>query len=324
LDEIRRAPSLHRAERLRLERGAEPPESLVVSEDGLLEALGALAPEAAQRLRRRVVFDESARATAVKIAAGVALIAAVYFWGLPALASFIAPRVPASWEEDLGRGVVARAVPEALRCDEPQLRAAMDAILERLVQAVPQSPYRFTVTVADNPAINAFAAPGGYLVVNRGLLEATRTPEELAGVLAHEVQHVLQHHSMRAMAREIPLRIAIAAMFGGDGFGDLAGRFATTLAATRYQRADELEADREGLALLLAARVDPRGMTDFFGTLAREGRDAPRFATYLSSHPQTADRLAALRALAGQPTAPPVPLVPEISWEAISRSCTGP
>jgi predicted Zn-dependent protease len=128
---------------------------------------------------------------------------------------------------------------------------------------------------------------------------------------------------MRAMAREIPLRIAVAAMFGGDAFGELAGRAAGTLAATRYQRGDELEADREGLALLQAARVDPRGMVDFFGTLAAEGRDAPRFATYLSSHPQTADRIAALRGFVAQAGATPLPLAPDYPWEEIGRSCRG-
>ena len=322
-DEIRCVPRLHRAERLRLERGTELPQSLVVTEDGLLEAVRAVAPEAVQRLGKRGAFDAEARATVVKIGLAAAVLAGLYLWGLPALATFVAARVPVSWEENLGRGVVARAVPPAKRCDEPEQQAAVEAILQRLVATIPESPYRFSVTVADNPVINAFAAPGGYLVVNRGLLRATRTPEELAGVLAHEVQHVLLRHSMRAMAREIPLRIAIAAMFGGDAFGELAGRFAGTLAATRYQRGDELEADRQGLALLQAARVDPRGMVDFFGTLAAEGQDAPRFATYLSSHPLTADRIAALQGLVIQGDGTPLPLSPDYPWEEIGRSCRG-
>jgi len=320
-DELRRVPSLHRAERLRLERGDQLPGSLVATEDGLLEAIRAVAPESARRLGKRVAFDAQAQATVARIGLGVATVAAIYFWGLPALATLVADRVPVSWEENLGRGVVARAVPPAERCTDPRQQAAVETILQRLVTAIPESPYRFTVIVADNPAINAFAAPGGYLVVNRGLLRATKTPEELAGVLAHEAQHVLLHHSLRAMAREVPLRIAIAAMFGGDAFGDLAGRFAGTLAATRYQRGDEMQADQRGLALLQAARVDPRGMVDFFATLAAEGRDAPRLATYLSSHPQTGDRIAALEAMIADGTPAPAPLLPDYPWKEAGDSC---
>ena len=191
-----------------------------------------------------------------------------------------------------------------------------------MVSAAPESRYHFTITVADDSVINAFAAPGGAVVMNLGLLEATRTPEELAGVLAHEVQHVLLHHHMRGLAREVPLRIALAALFGGDGVGELAGRTAGTLASLRYRRGDEEEADREGLRLLQAARIDPRGMVTFFNTLAAEGREAPRLAKYLSSHPETADRIASLQRLisAAGETAP-LPLLPDYPWERIAGSC---
>lgn len=321
-DEIRRVPPLHRGERLRLERGGELAESVVLSEDGLLEAVRAVSPEAARRMGRRAVLDESARDTIAKIGLGVAALAALYVWGLPALASFVAPRVPVSWEDRLGRGVVDRMVPPSRRCVDPARQAALEGILARLLATAPESPYRFTLIVADDSVINAFAAPGGYVVVNLGLLRATETPEELAGVLAHEVQHVLRRHSTRAIVREIPLRIAVATMFGGDAIGELAGRAAGTLAATRYQRGDELEADREGLRMLQAAQVDAGGMVDFFGTLAAQGREAPRLATYLSSHPQTADRIAALEGLVANARYTPIPLVPDYPWETMGQSCT--
>lgn len=321
-DEIRRVPPLHRGERLRLERGGELAEAVVVSEEGLLEAVRAVAPDAARRMGRRPLLDESARDTITKIGLGLAALAAIYVWGLPALASLVAPRIPVSWEERLGRGLVERMVPPTSRCTDPARQEALEDILARLLATTPDSPYRFTLMVADDSVINAFAAPGGYVVVNLGLLQATRTPEELAGVLAHEVQHVLRRHSTRAIVREIPLRIAVAAMFGGDAIGELAGPAAGALAATRYQRGDELEADREGLRMLLAAQVDPRGMVDFFGTLAARGREAPRLATYLSSHPQTADRSAALEALVADARRAPIPLVPDYPWERIGQSCT--
>src|SRR5439155_1603227 len=75
------------------------------------------------------------------------------------------------------------------RCLDPALQTTVDAIVARLVARAPDT-YRIRVTILDHPAVNAFAAPGGHIVVLRGLLERTRTPAELAGVLAHEIQHV--------------------------------------------------------------------------------------------------------------------------------------
>lgn len=322
-EEIRRVAPLHRGERLRLERGGEFPESVVVGEDGLLEALHAMAPVAARQVGARARPDDSTQATVAKIGLGLAALAAIYFWGLPAFASLVAPRVPVAWEEELGRGLVERMAPSSRRCADPTRQAALEAILNRLVATTPASRYHFTLLVADDSVINAFAAPGGYVVVNLGLLKATKTPEELAGVLAHEVQHVLLHHHMRALAREVPLRIAVAALFGGDASGAFAARAASTLGALRYQRGDELEADREGLVMLQAAHVDPRGMVDFFNTLAAEGSEAPRLVTYLSTHPQTADRIAQLQRLVPrQGGTPTEPLVPDYLWAQAGEACT--
>ncbi len=163
--------------------------------------------------------------------------------------------------------------------------------------------------------------PGGYIVVNRGLLEKTETPEELAGVLAHEVQHVVQRHATRALFREMSVRILLASLTGdANGLGQALSA-AGKLGGLRYQRGDEEAADRDGMKMLQAARIDPSGMISFFRRLAREGQRGPQAPAYLSTHPQTADRILQLERLAAQAHYTPVTLLPGYLWEEMKTVC---
>ncbi len=312
--ELRRVTPLGN-EALRIERKAEPVETLTVTEPGLPEAAPALG-------KSRAAFDAAARSTFGRVVAGAIVVAVIYFFGLPALAGVVAPHVPLAWEEQLGSGMVQQMVPADARCHDSLGQAVVEEIVARLVSVVPGSPYRFRVTLADDSIINAFAAPGGYVVVNRGLLEATRTPEELAGVLAHEIQHVVNHHATRAMIREIPLQVAASAISGGgNALGALASRAVGTLGVLRYHRGDELEADRDGVRMLQTARVDTKGMIDFFRTLSLQDAGQPRAVAYLSTHPQTADRISELRRLASEASYTPVPLPGAGSWDIVKAAC---
>ncbi len=157
------------------------------------------------------------------------------------------------------------------------------------------APYEFTWHVADNPAVNAFAIPGGHIVVFTGLIKAAQTSEEVTGVLAHEMQHVVQRHSLKAMVHNIGWRATIAVVTG-DWTGGMLGEAVTQLGVLKYGRDKEAEADMKALALLKAVRVDPNGMVKFFETLAQTGTDqtgAP--IEFLSTHPSTTERIAALR-----------------------------
>src|SRR5438270_501081 len=108
---------------------------------------------------------------------------------------------PVQWEAQLGQDVMEEVTRRTERCGDPQLATALEEIVATLTTAWTPSLYTFRVTVLDVPAINALAAPGGYIAVYRGLLEKTEAPEELAGVLAHEMQHVLHRDATRALIR---------------------------------------------------------------------------------------------------------------------------
>jgi len=319
---IRQTQGSYDGEQVRLEYGAQPAQSIVVQD---IAFLGALQEAALTRVghvhdprRRRLRL----RLTVVSALALVPALAGLYLWGIPAVAKILTPLVPLSWEERLGDSVFEHVAPAGQRCNDSLRSAALERILGRLSAAVPGSPYHLQLTVVDQPAINAFALPGGRLVVLRGLLEAADTPEQLAGVLAHELQHVYKRHSTRAVIEQGSTGLLIAAVTG-DITGALASGIegARVLGMLRYSRLHEEEADRDGLRLLQAAGIDSAGMIAFYRTM--EGKQSRRAhaPSYLSTHPDTGDRIANLVTLAGQSPLHPVVLLSGEEWNDARSIC---
>jgi predicted Zn-dependent protease len=186
----------------------------------------------------------------------------------------------------------------------------------------PNIPYTFRVIVVKDPIVNALAAPGGYILVFRGLLDRTRSPEELAGVLAHEFQHVLRRHATRALLQNVSSGLLVAALMG-DASGVMAFGLesARTLGTLRYSRQNEEEADTEGMRLLIQAGIDPAGMIAFFEVLQRGDRKGAALFQYLSTHPQTQERVERLKLLAAQSQVKPVKLLPDYDWRDIRNIC---
>jgi predicted Zn-dependent protease len=306
-------------EQVRFERGEDPVEALVLHDPGVLDAIRELAPaEAAGRFRGfRTRLDW--RRVAALVAAVVAFGTGLYLWGIPLLADRLAAKVPVSWEEELGRSARDQMLAVAGRCTDSLLLSTVERLVGQLAVAT-SSPYTFRTVVSAGDQVNAFAAPGGYIVLNRGLIRRTARPEELAGVLAHEMQHVLRRHGTRAILRQVPTRLVLAALAGDAAGASQAAQALGTLGNLRYQRGDEEEADVLGIALLNDAGADATGMADFFATLERQAGDVPRGLGYLSTHPRTAERIERTRQLAAQ-AGGARPLLPEVRWEVVRERC---
>ena len=317
--EIRQAQGAYAGEPIRLER--QPAEVLVLEDIAFLSAVHQIAPDApfhnpATR-RRRVLLT----VLALGLLCGV--LAASYVWLLPALASRLAEHVPIAWEERLGEAVMNQLAPPGMRCSGQAGQHALEAMLARLTTAVPESPYTFRIVVVDSPIVNALAAPGARIVVFRGLLAATRAPEELAGVLAHEMAHTLRHHPTRAIIQQASTGLVIAALTGAAR-GALAYSLeaARTLAMLQYSRDFEEEADQEGARILLAAGISPAGLIRFLE--ATQKAEGPRAALprYLSTHPDTPSRILRLQKLAGE-MPPDSPVLAPAAWRQVQRICPG-
>ena len=154
---------------------------------------------------------------------------------------------------------------------------------------------RYRVIVLDNPnQINAFALPAGFLYVYTGLLLAADNEAELAGILAHEIGHVVGRHSANQLATQLGLNILVSLALGenSEELASLAAQAGTSGALARFSRDDEREADAFGVKYTMAAGYDPRGLLTFFEKLKKlEGRRQSGLESLLSSHPATQERI---------------------------------
>ncbi|HNW44709.1 MAG TPA: M48 family metallopeptidase [Elusimicrobiales bacterium] len=191
---------------------------------------------------------------------------------------------------------------------DPALEAYVAGVGQKITAVCDRRALAYSFYVLDTDMVNAFAAPGGYIFVTKGILKAMSDESELAGVLGHEVGHVVGRHSMKAMEKQYGYQalLNIAAMVTRR---DLSGMeqytgYLTNMLLLGYGRDNEFESDMLGTRYALAAGYDPHGNADFFRKLqAMEGgKKANDLEKLFQSHPPTAERIKKVEAQAGQAT----------------------
>ncbi len=243
-------------------------------------------------------FQSSPRRIVLEVGLVVLIIIALgagATWGGGALAGALTPVVSTRVDRAIGASAAQQLTLGGGECPNPAARAYVEELARPLLDAAGELPFEFEFRVADDPAVNAFALPGGYVTVNRGLLEAAETGEEVAGVLAHEIQHALLRHGTRRVLRRFGGRALLWLATGGSDVHVFA-QSVGYLTELDYDRVQESEADREGLELLVRAGVDPRGLATFFERLRAMGGSA--LPELLSTHPDPGNRAEAVRAAA--------------------------
>lgn len=221
------------------------------------------------------------------------------------LIGFAAQTTSGHLDEEIGAESAVAVATQMGIYDDPALTEYVTAVGERLVDVLQDDRFTFRFFVVDDPSPNAFALPGGFVFVTRGLLPLLQTEDELAGVMAHEIIHVTERHGVRRSRRGLfgALLQAPGQIVGGlvdPSVGALinapiAG--ANKLVLASYSRDQEREADTKGIALLANAGYDPSQLSRFLGRMAGAvalvtGEAEQR--TMLRDHPVTADRVAYL------------------------------
>lgn len=320
---------VYRGRPVRLRCG-DRPARLSVPDAAILEALAAEAPQLAARNLLGVRHGGRVLAWGGLTLAAIALMA----WSLPRLAEPVAALIPVGWEEALGARVVEGLVydltgadPEDAFCAGERGTAVLDRLVERLASTV-DTPYRFAVRVARAPGrVNAFAAPGGQVVMLSGLIDEAASPEVVAGVLAHEMGHVVERHATEGIVRALGLAAIIGAVTGdAASVGASSAQLGAALLTLSYSREAEAEADRRGVDMLNAAGISAAGLADFFDRLAGEAADGDDesgrrgradYGGLLRSHPASRARAEAIRAAAtGQG-----PAMSAADWQALKSIC---
>jgi len=206
--------------------------------------------------------------------------------------------------------------------EDPEITEYLQSLGMRLASQAHEGAHRFTFFAIRDSGINAFALPGGFIGVNAGLVTATRSEAELAGVLAHEIAHVTQRHIARSIqnagrANLASMAAVLAAILIGATTGLPSDAVLGTVTAAQglaaqnqinYTRANESEADRVGIGILAASGFDPVGMPDFFATMQqRSGSGGRNIPALLRTHPVTSDRIAETRDRANRLERPRTP-----------------
>jgi predicted Zn-dependent protease len=218
----------------------------------------------------------------------------------------IARQVPASWEEKLGEMVFKQISSRSRLIEVPALQRQLETITGPLVAGVKSDRYQFKFHIVEDASLNAFALPGGTVAIHSGLLLRAQSPEEIAGVLAHEISHVTRQHSLRNMIETLGLYAILGAFFGdAEGLMAVLAEHSGTLLQLKFSRDFERDADEQGWQAMRAADINPHGMITMFQKLDEEheamrqktgvlggGIEAPDF---LSTHPHTKDRVADLQ-----------------------------
>jgi beta-barrel assembly-enhancing protease len=215
----------------------------------------------------------------------------------------VADRIPARWEARLGQSALSQLKAGNEFIEDTAIRDQLREITDPVFQGIPETKYDFRVYLARNPEINAFALPGGIIVLNSGLILSATGPEQVAGVLAHEAAHVTLRHGLRQVIGTVGLFALVQALFG-DATGLMAVLIdnSALLLTRKYSRDYEREADETGWKYLTAAGIDPRGMISFFERLLEETRTGETLPAglgdalnFLSTHPATPERIDRLR-----------------------------
>jgi predicted Zn-dependent protease len=208
-------------------------------------------------------------------------------------------------EHRLGAAVVQRIRAQDLVIDDVQLSEYLASVGQSIAAYAQNQGSPFTFFWVNDASINAFAAPGGFIGINAGLILATQSEAELAGVIAHEVAHVTQRHIARGFADQQQLGIPFAAAMLASallaatsdsqvGSAAMAGTMAASVQhRINFTRANEQEADRVGTQFLLQSGFDPNGMANFFARLERKAMgSAARVPEFLLTHPLPRNRVA--------------------------------
>jgi predicted Zn-dependent protease len=215
----------------------------------------------------------------------------------------LAETIPIEWELKLGEQLFQQVAQSQTMINDPALTAQLGKITAPLVGGITNSRYPLKFHIVDDATLNAFALPGGHMIVHSGLLLAADAPEEVASVMAHEIAHVTERHGFRKMISSLGLYQILQA-FVGDASSLLAVLANNTafLAERRFSRDFEREADQVGWNYLVAANIAPDGMIRFFKKLqAEEQKQSPGEAAgtalaILNTHPATQERLDSLEA----------------------------
>lgn len=274
-------------------------------------------------LMRRDVRAGTFRKVALWLGGASAAVVLMLFVILPGLSDFLADNLPVETEVAFGKSVMAQIewiVSDEdgtdLTCTNEKGLAALDAMKARLI-GDRDIGYDLDLSVFDHEMVNAFAAPGGQIVIFRGLIDEAESAEEVAAVLGHEIGHVVARDPTRLTLRSVGSAGILSVVLGDVTGGTVIAAAGDHLLQTSYTRDAEAAADVFALGLMNDANIDTGPMAGFFDRIAKMTDILPE---YLSSHPLSAGRAEAARANA-ETHEDTTPILTGAEWQDLRKIC---
>ncbi len=302
---------------------ADNPDARLLIEDG--EGWKILYPILLHHSKKRFSLPTSLGAFFCYIIVSVSILVFL-FMIFPRLIEASAYLIPSKVEKMIGERVVGTLI-DGEACSNPEGVAALDKLVGRLAQHTKRK-IDYRVFVAHSPMQeNAFSTLGGNIVFYSGLIEGAKSPDEVAGVLAHEMAHIDLYHTTKGLMRDLGFYVVLSMMFDQVDYIQFAG----FLNQVRYSKEDEQAADTRAVELLEAAGMNAEGLVAFFkhnggididvdaGDYGGEVEKLFGLLNYLSTHPRTDHRIRRVEDLSSGETVSPA--MSEKEWEALRNIC---
>ena len=308
----------------RVTHASSPYARLVVDDVSFASALLERAPQVSASAARR----GTAKIVGLCVLGALAVVGGLYVFMSFAPQS-MARIMPDAWRGNLGVQIEKMLVRSAKRCTSAEGLTALKKIDERLRPATPKGEI-FDIAVYDLPIINAFALPGGKIVFSGKLIAEASGPDAVAGVMAHEMGHVIERHSEAQMVRVMGLTLAQELLFAGSSnIGGAASSLAGYLTILRYTRDAERQADDQAMAILEKAGVDAKGLITFFELIKSKTKSSTETktsdansepgTTLFSTHPGLSERIEVLK---NAPKWQSTPILTDAEWQALKAICS--
>jgi predicted Zn-dependent protease len=197
-------------------------------------------------------------------------------------------------EWQLGNQMAAQVEQQVKLVRDPALVNYVRSVGEKLHAQTPLANRPFDFEIVDDPEVNAFAIPGGHVYINRGLIQQADKVDMLAGVMAHEISHIVARHVLKQAEQQQEISVLGGILLGQNpgAVQSLVAQLVAGGAMARFSRADEKQADDMGLELMTHAGYDPHGMLDMFQKLlALDQSGNSRVTRFFADHPGTQDRI---------------------------------
>ena len=205
-------------------------------------------------------------------------------------------------EVQLGNDYAAQIATQLPMVKDPSLVSYISNLGNRIARVTDTRNLSWHFSIVDSKEVNAFAVPGGWIYVNRGLIERAQNMSQVAGVLAHEIGHVTRRHSVQQMQQAQGANVGLSLVCTltkvcESGVTQAAINVGGTALFAKFSRSDEAQADEEGVATTVKAGIDPNGIPEMFQILLSEQQRNPSAVdAFFATHPLEQDRIAATRA----------------------------